>query len=144
MKAIYSVTNAFRPPAPDPDVRPAAKATKPPKAGMDRTSRFDQLRSRASARVFNTWFVVVSLGICLVAIFLGWQDKSWGAIYIAAVACPLANLVLMLLGTIAAVIFRRFNPNMKLGSMLPSVLGVPPLGALATAMAIFMMPLNGC
>ncbi len=75
---------------------------------------------------------------------MGWKDKSWGALYMAVVVCPAANLGLMFLGSIAAVIFKRFNPDAELGSMLGSVLGLPPLGALATAVVIFMMPLQGC
>lgn len=95
-------------------------------------------------RVFNTWFAIVSLGLCLVAILLAWQDKSWGALYIAVYACPVANLVLMLLGTIAAFIVCRFNPGARLGAMVPSVLGLPPLGAFVVAVATFLMPLRGC
>ena len=111
---------------------------------MKTASRFNRSRSRASAQGFNTWFAIASLVLCSVALFLAWQDQSWGAIYIAIVACPVANLVLMLLGIIAAFTFRRFNQGTKLGSILVPVLGLPPLGALSTAMAIFMMPLHGC
>jgi ABC-type transport system involved in cytochrome c biogenesis permease component len=112
---------------------------------MDTASGMDQhIGGRASVRVFNIWFAVVSLCVCLVAIVLAWLDKSWGALYIAIVACPMANLVLMILGTISAFIVKRFNPRTKLSSMLVLVLCLPPLGALATAAAVFRMPLHGC
>lgn len=101
-------------------------------------------RVRDSERAFKRWFAAVTLGICLISIFLAWQDQSWGAFYIAVVGCPVANLVVMVLGTVAAFFVRRRHPESKLGAMLSTVLVLPPLGALATAIATFMMPLHGC
>jgi len=95
-------------------------------------------------RVFNGWFAAVTLAVCLVSVFLAWQDRSWGALYIALLACPVANLVLMVLGSVAAFILRRRHPEAKLGSMLSTVLSLPPIGVLVTVVATFMMPLHGC
>lgn len=95
-------------------------------------------------RVFKRWFAAVTLAVCLVSVFLVWQDRSWGALYIALFACPVANLVLMVLGSSAALMVRRRHPETKLGSMLSTVLSLPPLGALVTAIVTFMMPLHGC
>lgn len=95
-------------------------------------------------RVFKRWFAVATLAVCLVSVFLVWQDRSWGALYIALFASPVANLVLMVIGSVAAFIVRRRHPEAKLGSMLSTVLSLPPLGALVTVVATFMMPLHGC
>ncbi len=111
---------------------PAISQKDPPRCG------------RAIMRVFKGWFAVVTLAVCLVSVFLVWQDRSWGALYIAIIACPVANLVLMVLGSAAAFMVRRRHPETKLGVMLSTVLSLPPLGALVTVVATFMVPLHGC
>jgi len=82
--------------------------------------------------------------LCLSAIWFSWQDKSWGAIYIAIVACPTANLVLMFLGTMAAFVVRRLHPEAKLGPMITTVLALPPIGAVVTLIVTFTFDLHGC
>lgn len=44
---------------------------------------FSQTRSRHGRKVFNACFAVISLGLCLVAIYLEWRDQSFGAFSIA-------------------------------------------------------------
>ena len=112
---------------------------------METAHRTDQpLCGRASERRFRKWFALITLAVCLVSISLAWQDRSWGALYIAFVGCPVANFGLMVLGTVAAFVIKRHNSEMKLGAMLSTVLSLPPLGALAAFIATFMMPLHGC
>ncbi|MES2708117.1 MAG: hypothetical protein V4726_16105 [Verrucomicrobiota bacterium] len=108
------------------------------------SSRNQRRKGCAAARILNTWFFALSLGLCIFMIFLGWRSEGWGAIYVALFASPTANAVLMGLGFPAALIIRRLNPGTALGYMLPSIFGFPAMGALITATAIFMMPLRGC
>jgi len=99
---------------------------------------------RKTEQAFKAVFAIFPVGLFLVAIVLAAQDRSWGAIFIAVMYSPLANLLLMLLGTFAAFIVRRFNPAVRLGAMMSWVLGLPPFVALATGVVIFMMGLHGC
>jgi uncharacterized membrane protein YhaH (DUF805 family) len=101
-------------------------------------------RAGNPSRTFLLWFAAVTVLLCLSAIWFSWQDKSWGAIYIAIVACPTANLVLMFLGTMAAFVVRRLHPEAKLGPMITTVLALPPIGAVVTLIVTFTFDLHGC
>ena len=108
-------------------------------------NRPDRLRSgRRAEQAFKAYFAIFPLGLFIVGIFLASRDRSWGALSIAIMYSPIANLVLMLLGAIAASIVHRLNPATRLGSMMAWVLGLPPLVALVTGVVIFMMDLHGC
>lgn len=94
--------------------------------------------------MFNAWFSVLVFLLNATAIWLSWEDKSWGALYIAIIACPVANLILMLLGTLAALIVKKLNTHAKLVQMLPVVVGLPLFGAAATLVTTFTLELHGC
>jgi len=108
-------------------------------------SQPDGFRSgRRTEQAFNACFAIFPLVLFIVAIFLASRDRSWGALSIAIMYSPIANLLLMLLGATAAFVFHRSNPATRLGAMMAWVLGLPPFVALATGVVIFMMDLQGC
>jgi len=104
----------------------------------------DGRNGRKTEQAFNALFAIFPLGLFVVAIYLPSRDRSWGALSIAIIYSPVANLLLMLLGTVAAFIVQRSNPETRLGSMMSWVLGLPPFVALATGVVIYMMGLQGC
>jgi hypothetical protein len=95
-------------------------------------------------RAFKALFAIFPLGVFLVSSYLAWRDQSWGALSIAIIYSPVANLLLMLLGAFAAFIVQQLNPGTRLGSMMSWVLGLPPFVAFATGLVVFMMGLHGC
>jgi hypothetical protein len=103
----------------------------------------DGRNGRKTEQAFNAMFAIFPLGLFVVAIYLASRDRSWGALSIAIIYSPVANLLLMLLGTVAAFIVQRSNPETRLGSMMSWVLGLPPFVALATGVVIYMMGLQG-
>lgn len=111
------------------------------------TTNFTEDQKRqggAIARLFNFCFSIISVLILLVAVGLAWRDQSWGALYIAFIASPIANLALMILGSVSAFVVSRINQGTRLSSILPLTLGLPPLGALIIVIVTLMMPLHGC
>lgn len=104
---------------------------------------FIDFAARRVAAKFSRWVLAVSLLLFVITTTLCWQDKSWGALWIAIVVCPTACLGLMLLGLVAAVVLHVRRPEVRYAYLMPSLFAYPPLSAGATMAATFMMGLHG-
>lgn len=104
---------------------------------------FIDFTARRVAAKFSRWVLAASLLLFVITTTLCWQDKSWGALWIAIVVCPPASLGLMLLGLVAAVVLHLRYPEVRYAYLMPSLFACPPLSAGATMAATFMMGLHG-
>jgi len=100
--------------------------------------------ARSASRKFLWSYLIVSLLVCLSLTYVSWMDKSWGAMWIAIVGSPIANLVLMILGFSTATTIHRHNPLVKVRRLRLAVFAFPVIGALSTFVATFMLGLRGC
>lgn len=100
--------------------------------------------ARRIAAIFRRCFIGADLILVVTCIFFAGGDQGWGALWIAMVASPIASVILMIAGLIAAFIIKRCHPLVRWYSLLSCILSVPPVGAGITLASIWLMPLHGC
>jgi hypothetical protein len=114
-------------------------------APMDSALDDDRERSLPSpARTFRMAFLAAVVVVNLIALWLAWDDRSWGALGIAIAYGPIANGVLALASLLATPFLNRKDPLFSAGGHAALSLGIPAAAALVDAIAIFSMDLSGC
>jgi len=92
------------------------------------------------ARTFNAGFGVLLAVANLGAFAIAFQDKSWGALWVAIIGGPITNAVLLVGGILAAVFLKR---RQKQASLVLIFVG-PIVAALGLLGAILLLDLHGC
>lgn len=80
----------------------------------------------------------------LLVLSAAWQDKSWGALWMAIIGSPGLNIILMVLGLTAIPSLKRRDPEFSLGRHLAVTLGLPIAAVVANFLIILSMDLHGC
>ena len=93
---------------------------------------------------FGVVFITVVVLANLLALGAAWQDKSWGALWIAIVGGPILNGVFALVGLIAMPFLRRQRSQFSVWRHVVLSLGVPIAAIAIDAGVIFSMGLHGC
>ncbi|TCO87853.1 hypothetical protein EV701_120152 [Chthoniobacter flavus] len=101
-------------------------------------------RAAAVASSFRKIFWMAAALLCAGTLLYAWKDHSWGALFMALVGAPLANLILIILGVIGAVILRWKHPSIPAVDLFPTIIVAPLLSAIINLVATFLMPLHGC
>lgn len=94
----------------------------------------------ALGMVFSVLLLVGNLLVLAAA----WQDKSWGALWMAIIGSPGLNIILMVLGLTAIPSLKRRDSEFSLGRHLAVTLGLPIAAVVADFLIILSMGLHGC
>lgn len=97
-----------------------------------------------AARRFTLIVWIMSLITAIVATWLAWTDKSWGALWIAFIGAPVVNVVILIGSLITLSIFRHRNRTMPQGIPMMTAVFAPLTSCIITDIAIFSMGLHGC
>jgi hypothetical protein len=90
-----------------------------------------------------TFLALVAAGNCLI-LSAAWQDRSWGALWMAVVGGPILNGVLLISGLVAIPFLKRRRAKFSLGRHLALTLGLPIAAVVADFFVILRMGLHGC
>lgn len=93
---------------------------------------------------FTVIFTLIVVLANLLALRAAWQDKSWGALYIAVIDGPILNGVLVLAGCVVTALLRRRCSKRSMWRHLAIACGVPIGAIVIDAWLIFSMDLGGC
>jgi hypothetical protein len=79
----------------------------------------------------------------LIVLVIAWNDKSWGALWIAIVGGPILNAVFLISGLVAISVLRRRTP-FSLGRHLAMSIGLPIAAIVVDFLVIILMAPHGC
>jgi hypothetical protein len=94
--------------------------------------------------VFGLVFSALLLVGNILVLAAAWQDKSWGALWMAIVGGPILNGTLLISGLVAIPFLKRRRSHFSLARHLPLALGAPVAAAVADFFIIGSMGLHGC
>lgn len=89
------------------------------------------------------FLVLLSVGN-LVILIRAWQDRSWGALWLAIIGGPILNGVFLISGLVAIPFLKRFGAQFSLGRHLALTLGAPIAAVAADLFIILSMGLHRC
>jgi hypothetical protein len=98
---------------------------------------------RTAKRFTLTVWTLCFITAC-VAIWLGWNDKSWGALWIAFIGAPIANGMIMFGSLICLSICRRRNSAVPRSAPMTAAFFGPLISSGSIIFCIFSMDLHGC